>query len=72
MNYCRDKYNQPSLEFRKHGILQKKLPVILMLLLAASVALLAGCSSDLNSVGPSNTAPQLTPGSPTNSIEGIN
>jgi hypothetical protein len=57
-------------------MLQKKLPVVLMFLLFAPLVLLAGCSNDSSSVGPSNSAPQIGPegpgpGGPTNSIGGI-
>jgi hypothetical protein len=51
-------------------MLQKKLPVVLMFLIFASLVLLAGCSNDSSSVGPSS-APQIGPGGPTNTIEGI-
>jgi len=51
-------------------MLQKKLPAVLMLVLVASLVLLAGCSTDLSSVGNSDTSPQIGPGGTTNSIEG--
>jgi uncharacterized lipoprotein YajG len=51
-------------------MLQKNVPVVLMFLLVASLVLLAGCSNDSSSVGPSISAPQIGPGGTTNSIEG--
>ena len=71
MNYCRDQNSHVSVIFRTNGMLQKKLPVVLMFLLVASLVLLAGCSNDSSSVGPSISAPQIGPGGATNSIEGI-
>jgi hypothetical protein len=70
MNYCPDQYSHSSVKFRTNGMLQKKPPVVLMFLLFASLVLLAGCSNDSNSAGPSMGAP-IGPGGATNSIEGI-
>jgi hypothetical protein len=56
---------------QNNGMLQMKLPVVLMFLLFASLLLLAGCSNDSSSVGSSINAPQIGPGGATNSIEGI-
>jgi hypothetical protein len=63
MNCCRAQYSQPSLVFRTGATLPKKLPTALLFLLTVSAGTIAGCSSDTNSVGPSNTAPQIGPGS---------
>jgi hypothetical protein len=45
-------------------MLQKKLPVVLMFLVFAPLVLLAGCSNESSSVGPSSSAPQIGPGGP--------
>ena len=59
-----DQYSHSSVIFRTNGMLQKKLPVVLMFLLFAPLVLLAGCSKDSSSVGPSNSASQIGPGGP--------